>query len=185
MQKTFEPRKNYFATAYAVISSRLNFFAIFLSIGIFLAIYMNMSTYGPEISDMNFKLIGGVIPNATDIKQAQIQQVNELMDDFKSSLGAQYQPLPSDVKSQCGSLYTAMVTGIENYKQEAAKKINENQLSISATDVAETIPVFNMIVKITPLFIAFAVYALLTILNPIMGIIAGFVYGVIRKIKPE
>jgi hypothetical protein len=78
-----------------------------------------------------------------------------------------------------------MVTGIENYKQEAAKKINENELSISVTDVAETIPIFNMIVKITPLFMSFAIYALLTLLNPIMGILGGFVYGMIRKIKPE
>jgi len=185
MQKTFEPRKNAFATMYSVISSRLNLFAIFLSIGIFLAIYMNMSTYGPKISEMNFKLIGGVIPNATDIKQAQIQQVNELMGGFKSILDAQYQPLPADVKTQCGSMYTAMVTGIESYKQEATRRINENQLSISVTDVAETIPLFNLIVKITPLFMAFAIYALLTILNPIMGIIGGFVYGIIKKVKPE
>lgn len=185
MQKTFEPRKNAFATGFSVISSRLNLFAIFLSIGIFLSIYMNMSTYGPKISEMNFDLIGGVIPNASDVKQAQIEQVNELMDGFKESLDAQYQPLSSDVKTQCRPMYTAMVTGIENYKDEAARRINEGEIAIGVEDVAETIPLFNMIVNITPLFIAFSIYAFLSILNPIMGIIGGFVYGVIRKIEPE
>jgi len=148
-------------------------------------IYMNMSVYGPIITKQNFDLIGGVIPNASDVKQAQIDQVNELMDGFKASLDEQYRPLPSAVKNQCGSLYTAMVTGIENYKTEAARKINENELDIGVTDVAEAIPVFNMIVKITPLFIAFSVYAFLTILNPIMGILGGFVYGVARKVIPK
>ncbi len=145
-----------------------------------------MSTYGPEISDMNFKLIGGVTPNATDIKKVQIEQVNLLMNDFKLEIDKQYQPLPADVKNQCGSMYTSMTTGIENYKQEATERINEQELgSIGITEVAETIPLFNMIVKLTPLFISFTVYALLTVISPIMAIIGGFVYGIIRKIKPE
>jgi len=186
MHKTFEQKKNNFTTGYSIISSRLNLLGIFLSVGIFLVIFMNMQFYEKQMVESNLKFFVAFIPNATEIKRAQAGQIEDMTDGFKSSLVVQYENLPIDVRTQCRSMYDAMIVGIDNYKQQAVAQINEQQTPVVGMgDILQQFPLFDLLVKITPLLIAFSAYALISILNPLLGIFGGIVYSVIKRIRPE
>jgi len=185
MYKTFEKGKNNFSTGYSVITSRLNLLNILLCVGIFLTIFMNLSMYEQQIGQANMDLISGFIPNATDIKDVQKAQIEQVSEGFKSSLTEQYQSLPGDVQTQCGAMYDAMILGFDEYKNQTYEEIDKQQLQIGGAEVVQAIPMFGLISKITPIFIVFSIYAVLSVLNPLIGIFGGVVYSIIRKIKPE
>jgi hypothetical protein len=185
MYKTFEERKNDFSTGYSVVSSRLGLLNILLCVGLFLAILMNLQTYENQIDDSNMNLISGLIPNATDIKNVQKAQIEQLSEGLKSNLDEQYQLLPSDVRTQCGPVYDAMIQGFDEYKNMTFEEIEREEIPIGGTEIVQVIPVFGLITKITPIFIVFSIYALLSVLDPLVGIFGGVVYSLMRKIKPK
>jgi len=180
MKKTFEPRKNDFSTGYFVISSRLGLLNIFLAIGIFLAMLMNMQVYEQEISESNIRMMASFIPNRTDIQDAQKKQIEELTEGFKSSLTFRYQSSSSDIRNQCKPLYDGMMTALDDYKNRSFEKIEKSDLPIIGEDVTHYFPFFDLLEKLTPLFVAFSAYFFLYILIPIMGIFGGVVYGIAR-----
>jgi len=183
MSKTFEPRKNNFSTGYVVISSRLNLLNIFLAIGIFLTILMNMQTYEQQISEANMKMLGSLIPNETDVKGAQKKQIEDLTEGFKSSLTVRYQSSSSTVRNQCKPLYDGMVTALDDYKERSFEKIEESELSISGEEVEHYFPFFGILEKLTPLFVAFSAYFIIYVLIPVMGFFAGIVYSIAKGRK--
>ncbi len=185
MYKTFEKGKNNFSTGYSVITSRLSLLNIILCVGIFLTIFLNLSTYEQQIGQANMDLISGFIPNATDIKDVQKAQIEQVSEGFKSSLTEQYQSLPGDVQTQCGAMYDAMILGFDEYKNETYEEIDKQQLQIGGTEIVQAIPMFGLISKITPIFIVFSIYAILSVLNPLIGIFGGVVYSIMRKVRPE
>jgi hypothetical protein len=186
MHKTFEPGKNNFTTCYSVVASRLNLLGIFLSIGVFIAIFMNMQVYENQMVQSNLKFFVAFIPNATEIKKAQAGQIEDMTDGFKSSLVVQYENLQSDVRTQCKPMYDAMIVGIDDYKRQAVAQINEQQVPVVGMgDILQQFPLFDLLVKITPLLIAFSAYALISILNPLLGIFGGIVYSAIKRVGPE
>jgi len=185
MQKTFGKGKNNFSTGYSVVSSRLGLLNIFLCIGIFLTIFMNLPTYESQISESNMDLISGLIPNATDIKDVQKSQIEELSTGLKTNFADEYQLLPSDLRTQCGPVYDAMIEGFDKYKNLTYEEIDKQELQVGGTEIIQAIPMFGMISKITPIFIIFSIYALVSILNPLVSIFGGLVYSIMRKIKPE
>lgn len=183
MSKTFEPRKNNFSTGYFVISSRLGMLNIFLAIGIFLAILMNMQMYEQQISESNMRMLASLIPNETDVKGAQKMQIEELTEGFKSSLSLRYQSLSSSERNQCKPLYEGMVTALDDYKNRSFEQIETRELPVVGEDVTQYFPFFDLLEKLVPLFVAFGAYSLLYILIPIMGIFGGIVYSIVKARK--
>jgi len=145
-----------------------------------------MQVYENQMTQSNLKFISTFIPNATEIKKAQAGQIEDLTEGFKSSLTTQYQSLQDDAKTHCKPMYDAMVVGIEDYKRQTIAQINEQQLPVFGVgDILQQFPLFGLMVKITPLFIGFSAYALLSILGPLLGILGGIVYSILKKIRPE
>jgi len=185
MYKTFERGKNDFSTGFSVISTRLNLLNLFLCVGIFLTILMNLQVYDKMISESNLNFIGSFIPNSTDIQNVQKAQIEQISEGFKSSLTAQYQILPADVRTQCSSMYGAMIQGFDDYKEETFDEIDKQQFQFGGMDVLQGIPGLGLMSKITPIFIVFSIYAFLSVMNILVGILGSIVYSVIMKIKPE
>jgi len=185
MQKTFEKKKNDFATGYSVISTRLNLLNLFLCVGVFLAILMNLQVYDQKITESNLNLLGSFIPNATDIKNVQKAQIERITDGFKASLNEQYQLLSPDVQSQCSSMYDAMIEGIYTYKEVAFEEIDQQQVEFGGMDILQGIPAVGMMSKVTPIFMVFSIYAYLSMMNTLVGVFGGIVYSVMKKIKRE
>lgn len=183
MSKTFEPRKNNFSTGYYVVSSRLSLLNIFLAIGIFLAILMNMQMYEEEISEANMKMLTSLIPSEADVKDAQKKQIEDLTEGFKSSLTFRYQSSSSSVRNQCKPLYDGMVTALDDYKDRSFEKIEQSELSVVGEEVEHYFPFFGILEKLTPLFVAFSAYFLIYVLIPVMGFFAGIVYSIARGRK--
>jgi len=185
MYKTFERGKNDFSTGFSVISTRLHLLPLFLCVGIFLTILMNLQVYDKMISESNLNFIGSFIPNSTDIQNVQKAQIEQISEGFKSSLTAQYQILPADVRTQCSSMYGAMIQGFDDYKEETFDEIDKQQFQFGGMDVLQGIPGLGLMSKITPIFIVFSIYAFLSVMNILVGILGSIVYSVIMKIKPE
>lgn len=182
LKRTFEPVKKNFSTGYNVISSRLGLFNFLICVGIFLAIFLNMSTYETEISKSNMDLFSSLVPDVSNLKDIQKQQIIDIADGFKYSLDERYKILPDDTKNQCKSMYDGLVQGLDSYKSRAIQQIDQQQLSISQEDLAQAIPMFDLLTKITPLLIAISCYTLLSVIKPLIGIFGGIFYAALKKI---
>jgi len=183
MSKTFEPRKNNFSTGYFVISSRLNLLNIFLAIGIFLAILMNMQVYQQQIADSNTRMMGSFIPNKTDVKDAQKMQIEELTEDIKYIQTLRYQSSSDNVINQCKPVYESMMSGLDDYKNRVFEELDKKDLPVVGDEVKNYFPFFDLLEKLSPLSLAFSAYFLVYILIPVMGIFGGIVYSIIRRKK--
>lgn len=181
--KTFEPRKNNFSTGYSVVSSRLGLMSVFLCIGIFLTILLNVQTYEKEMKESNKELMMGFLPNMSDVKETQKQQIEDITEGFKYSLTERYNAESENVRTQCKPLYEGLTQGLESYKNRSIQKIDEKELAISEEEISNYFPFFNILIQITPLLIAITGYAFLTVLNPVMGIFGGVVYSIIKRNK--
>jgi hypothetical protein len=185
MTKTFEHRKNYFSTGFFLISQRLSLLNVFLAIGIFLTILMNMQVYEEKITQANERMLASFIPNSTDVKEAQKMQIGELTEGFKSSLTVRYQSHSSDFRNQCKPLYDGMISVLDEYKERSFKKIDESEIPVVGGEVEQYFPFFGILEKLAPLFIAFSAYFLVYVLIPVMGIFGGIVYTIVRAIKQK
>lgn len=136
------------------------------------------------ISESNLNFIGSLIPNSTDIQNVQKAQIEQISEGFKSSLTAQYQILPTGVRTQCSPMYDAMIQGFDDYKEEAFDEIDKQQFQFEGMDILQAIPAVSFMSKITPIFIVFSIYAFLSVMNILVGILGGIVYNVMTKIRP-
>lgn len=182
LKKTFEAGKKDFSTGYNVISSRLGLFNFLISVGIFLAIFFNMSTYEAEISKSNMDLLTSFVPDVSNLKDIQKQQITDIADGFKYSLDERYKILPDDTKNQCKPMYDGLVQGLDSYKTRTIQQIDQQQVSISQEELAQVVPMFDLITSITPLLIAISCYALLSMIKPFIGIFGGIFYIALKKV---
>lgn len=182
LKKTFEPMKKDFSTGYNVISSRLGLFNVLISIGIFLTIFLNMSTYETEISKSNMDLLTSFVPDISNLKDIQKQQITDIADGFKYSLNERYNVLPDSTKTQCKPMYDGLVQGLDSYKTRAVQQIDQQQINIGQEELAQVIPMFDLLTKITPLLIAISSYALLSMIKPLIGTFGGIFYFALKKI---
>ena len=182
LKKTFEPMKKDFSTGYNVISSRLGLFNVLISIGIFLTIFLNMSTYETEISKSNMDLLTSFVPDVSNLKDIQKQQITDIADGFKYSLNERYNVLPDSTKTQCKPMYDGLVQGLDSYKTRTVQQIDQQQVNIGQEELAQVIPMFDLLTKITPLLIAISSYALLSMIKPLIGTFGGIFYFALKKI---
>jgi hypothetical protein len=182
--KTFEPRKNDFSTGYSVVSSRLGLMSIFLCIGIFLTILLNAKNYEKDISESNKELMMGFMPNMTNVKETQKNEIEQITEGFKYSLTERYNAESEIVKTQCKPMYEGLTQGLDNYKNRAFQQIDQKELEIGEEEVSKYLPFFKTLTQITPILIAITGYAFLTVLNSVMGIFGGVVYSIIKRNEP-
>jgi hypothetical protein len=181
MSKTFEPEKKVFSTGYSVITSKIGLLSIFLGLGILVTLLVNTKNYEKEILEANMGLIKGFMPDMSQAKDAQKNQVEKLTEGIKYALSERYGYLPEETKTECKVLYDGLNQSLDSYKQQSFQKIDEANMTISEEDILQIFPFFGLIVKATPVIIAISAYALLAVLTPIMGIICGFVYSLVKK----
>jgi cbb3-type cytochrome oxidase subunit 3 len=185
LHKTFEPRKNNFSTGYSVIASRLGLLNIFLAIGILLTVSLNIQDYEEQVSESNKELIMSFIPEMSDIKEAQKEQISQITEGFQYALTERYDAMTEESKAQCKPMYEALVQGLESYKERSFQKIEEEEMMVGEEELMQLFPFYNLTVKITPLLVAITAYALLAVLIPPVGIFCGIVYVLMKKIKPK
>jgi hypothetical protein len=183
MCKTFEPEKKAFSTGYSVVTSKVGLMSIFLSVGILVSLIVHIESYEEGMLQTNMDLIKNFMPDMSEAKAAQKKQVEQLTEGIKYSLSERYDYLPEETKTECKSLYDGLTQSMDSYKQQSFQKIDEQEMTISEEDIMNIFPFFGLIIKATPIIITISVYALLAILTPIMGIIGGFVYSIVKKEK--
>jgi hypothetical protein len=157
--------------------------SIFLSLGILLSFIVHMQSYEEGMLQTNMDLIKNFMPDMSEAKASQKKQVEQLTDGIKYALSERYDYLPEETKTECKYLYDGLTQSMDNYKQQSFQKIDEQDIAISEEDIMNIFPFFGLIIKATPIIITISVYALLAILTPIMGIIGGFVYSIVKKEK--
>ena len=183
--KTFEPRKNNFSTGYSVVTSGLNLMSVFLCIGIFLTIFLNIQTYEKEMKESNKELMMGFLPNMTDIKESEKKNIEQISEGFKYSLTERYNTMSESVKTQCKPMYEGLTQGLDSYKDRSFQQIDQKEFGINEEEISNYFPFFNILIQITPLLIGITGYAFLTALNPIMGIFGGLAYSIIKRNRTE
>jgi hypothetical protein len=158
--------------------------SIFLCIGIFLTILLNAKNYEKDISESNKELMMGFMPNMTNVKETQKNEIEQITEGFKYSLTERYNAESEIVKTQCKPMYEGLTQGLDNYKNRAFQQIDQKELEIGEEEVSKYLPFFKTLTQITPILIAITGYAFLTVLNSVMGIFGGVVYSIIKKNEP-
>ena len=177
-QKMFEERKNKFSTGYSIVSSRLYLMTVFLCIGIFLSAFINLQTYENIASESNMKLILSLVPNVTEMKRNQVEEIRQISENFQYSLRERYEGLNESVRTQCEPLYYGLMEGIKGYENRTIEGIENQKFEISG--LMKQFPFFQVLIKATPLLLSITAYALLTILIPFISTIGGIVYSLMR-----
>lgn len=185
MHKSFEPEKKVFSTGYNVITSKIGLLSIFLAIGILLSLTINMGKYEKEMQQTNMDLIKNFMPDMSEAKDAQKKQVTQLADGLKYVVDERYNYLPEENKSACSSFYQGLNQSLDNYKEQMSNKIDNGNITFSEQDLLQAFPLFNLIVKATPVIIAISAYALLAVLTPVMGFFGGAVYSLVKHDKED
>jgi len=181
MRKTFEPEKKVFSTGYSVVASKIGLMSVFLAVGILLTLLVNMKSYEEEMLQTNMDLIKNFIPDMSEAKQAQKDQIEQITEGVKYALSERYDYLPEETKTECSVLYGGLSESMDSYKDQMFQKIDEEEIVVSGEEILEIFPLFGLIVKATPIIIALSAYALLAILTPVMGMFGGIVYSLVKK----
>lgn len=180
MRKTFEPEKKAFSTGYSVIASRVGLVGIFLAVGILASLLVHMEAYEEEMMATNMDLMKNFMPDMSEAKQAQKDQIGQITDGIKYALTERYNAL-SGAGTECSVLYEGLTDSLDAYKEQTSQKIDEQELVVTEDEIMQISPLFGLIVKATPIIIAISVYALIALLTPLMGFIGGIVYSLVKK----
>ena len=181
MFKTFEPEKKAFSTGYSVITSKIGLMSVFFAVGILLSLLIHMKSYEEEMLQTNMDLIKNFMPDMSETKEAQKNQIEQITEGFKYALSERYDFLPEETKTECKVLYDGLTQSLDSYKEQTFQKIDEQELVVSEEEIMQISPLFGLFVKATPLIITISVYALLAILTPVMGVFGGVVYSLVKK----
>ncbi|MDI6798662.1 MAG: hypothetical protein QMD12_01530 [Candidatus Aenigmarchaeota archaeon] len=182
--KTFEPRKTAFLTGSYLVSRHLRLVFIFLAIGLFLSLYLNFESYKQEVLSGTFDIIKLVIPDIGKLQQEQAKIfANQCAEGMKKSINQSYQTVPSPTKETCEPVYSSVIAGIDDYKQEAIKQIENKTVSEERVReyVIENFPILEQTTKATPLILAVLLYSFLEVLKLFAALVFGLAYSAIKK----
>lgn len=179
--KTFEEKKNNFSTGFSFVSSRLKMMSLFLVIGVFLAVFLNMSSYEQKINESNMELITSLVPDVSAIQDAQKMLVTQMSEGFQSSVEQEYESMTPEERTDCKSMRNNLIRGINNYEEDYKKQVDEQEIDFDQSQIFDVFPAFNVIANMSPIFAAFSVYILLSLLTPIASVFCGIAYSVMKK----
>jgi hypothetical protein len=180
-----------FSLGFYGVSSKLRIFYVFLIVGLFVTMYLNFNVYKERIKDSNLRLLVSFVPDVNKLQGVQRKQLESFVEQtgegFKSSITNQYNTLPQDVQQQCKPLYDSIITGIDNYKEEAIQKIRVKEYEVSEEEiknmVLQAFPAFEGIIKATPLTTAILAFTFLEVLRFVFGVIGGLAAFLASKFK--
>ncbi|RLI99144.1 MAG: hypothetical protein DRP00_00050 [Candidatus Aenigmatarchaeota archaeon] len=189
--KNFEKREINFSSGSSLIQSCMKWLAVFLSIGFFLSLQLNLQNYYKTIHQANMDFIKMFVPDINSFIRAQTSQasqfINETTEGIKNALSDAYSKLDVQQREACGIMYTALVSAIDEYKTEANKKVYQEieDADKKVEEYVEQIVPFDQIVKITPLILSILLFTLLEILKPLLALLFGILFSLAGKIKSK
>ena len=181
--KTFEEKKNNFSTGNSLIFKCLGWMGIFIAIGLFLNMYVNLQAYQQAFFQSNMELVKNFVPDTNQLQKLQVQIVNKTIDDIKLSTSQKCQQNETIARDQCRAAYDSVIADIENYKQNVTEQINAQEISDEQLQsyLMESFPMLNQVVKASPLFLTLAFFALNEVLKSFISPLVGAIYLVVRK----
>ena len=189
--KNFGRREINFSSGSSLTRSCMKWLTVFVSIGFFLSLQLNLQGYYKVIHQANIDFIKMFVPDINSFVRAQASQasqfINETTDGIKNALSDAYSKLDTQQKEACGLMYTALVSAIDDYKTEANKKVYQEieGADKKVEEYVEQIVPFDQIVKITPLILSILLFTLLEILKPFLALFFGIFFSLAGKIKPK
>ncbi|MFH7882631.1 MAG: hypothetical protein QW140_02855, partial [Candidatus Aenigmatarchaeota archaeon] len=186
--RKFEEKIN-FSSGSSLTQSSMRWLSIFISIGFFLNLQLNLTNFHNLIYKSNMEFIKNLVPDVESIVKAQTLEasrfINETTEGIKNGLGDAYYNLDLNQREVCGFMYTSLVSAIDNYKIEANKKLFEKVESEDKRieGYVEQIVPFNQLIKMTPLLLSLILFTLLEIIRPFLSLLFGFIFFLIEKIK--
>ncbi|OGI14770.1 hypothetical protein A3K63_02755 [Candidatus Micrarchaeota archaeon RBG_16_49_10] len=180
LEKTFEPKKGAFSTGHSFSSSALRTVTLFLFIGFLAVAFSNIQGYQAMVSASNAALLEEMA--GTSLKDAQKQQIDGTVESIKSSLKNQYDGMSSQVRQQCGPMYTGLVTGLEDYRKEAHRQVDETDLN---SLVSSSVPGYGIFDKMGPLLSAFGLMVIFGALNFLASFTFALAYWVATNLHRD
>jgi len=186
VHKTFEEKRNNFLTGYFFSKTRFRILNILFAIGIIAMLLMNSPSFEKQIYDSNLELVQAIVSDSLDVGEMQITFVKGITGALKINLENKYNSMPEQTKNQCGSMYNELTQTLTDYENQISAP-SEQELSEAEQNIIESLPIFNTLVKIAPLFVALFVYVSLSILTVFISMFLGIVYSITesgaKKIK--
>jgi hypothetical protein len=176
LNKTFGEKEGHFLTGLSFVRHGLKLLTTAVVIGFLVIIFTNISKYQAIASSASAGLIDEILPMS--IKDMKKEEIGLIVDGLELGLEQQYQLQSSDVKAVCQPMYTSMVTGLENFRQEEERMIDEMDISGYAET---TLPGYSVFNKMTPLFSALGLLIVFGIINSVCSLGYGLVYIGVRK----
>lgn len=183
-RRAFERKEKAFSTAFSFVSSRLKLMSVLLVIGLFFTLFANSEMYKKDVYETNVEIIGSLLPNATQVKEARANLVSQMTSSCKSIIADEYQKLSEDERVKYKSIYDSIILGVDEHQKSALEGIEEEEISIQGFEaVLEGFKFFDIIVKLTPLLTAVTVYVFFRVLILFVGVLSGIAYALTVKIK--
>ena len=189
--KNFKRKEINFSSGSSLIQSCMKWLTVFVSIGFFLSLQLNLQGYYRVIHRANMDFIKAFLPDIDSFARAQAFQasqfINETTDGIKNALSDAYSKLDVQQKEACGIMYTALVSAIDDYKTQANKKVYQEieDADKKVEEYVEQVIPFDQIVKITPLILSILLFTLLEILKPLLALLFGILFSLAGKIKSK
>jgi len=178
-----------FSSGFSLSQNSMKWLSIFVSIGFFLSLQLNLNNYYNLIYKSNMDFIKNMVPDVENlIKYQRIEAsrfINETTEGIKNGLSNAYSKLDQNQRETCGFVYTSLVKAIDDYKIEANKKLYEKTESEEKRieEYVEQIVPFDQLIKITPLLLSLLLFTLLEIIRPFLSLIFGLIFFLIEKAK--
>lgn len=170
------------------IKNSLKWISTFVSIGFFLTLQLNLENYHQAIYKSNMDFIKTFVPDVESLIEFQTTQassfINQTTEGIKNALSDAYSKLDLTQRQTCNAMYTALVSAVDTYKEEANKKLQEE---VKDSDrrieeyVEQVIP-FDQLIKLTPLLLAILLFTLLEIIRPFLSIFFGLIFSLVGKL---
>ncbi len=186
--KKLEDKIN-FSSGSSLSQSSMKWLSIFISVGFFLNLQLNLNSYYNLIYKSNMDFIKSMIPDVESLIKAQTSEasrfINETTEGIKSSLSSAYSKLDLTQREACNFMYNSLVNAINDYKIEANKRLYEKieREEKGIEEYVEQIVPFDQLIKITPLLLSILLFTLLEIIKPFLSLIFGSIFFLIEKFR--
>lgn len=186
--RKFEDKIN-FSSGSSLTQNSMRWLGIFISVGFFLSLQLNLNNFHNLIYKSNMEFIKNLVPDVENIVKARTSEasrfINETTEGIKNGLSDTYSKLDLSQREKCGFMYTGLMSAIDNYKIEANKKLYEraeNEEKRIEEYVEQIVP-FDQLIKITPLLLSLILFTLLEIIRPFLSLLFGLIFLLIEKLK--
>lgn len=183
----FEEKKSFFKTARHMVSKSIRYFNISIAVALFFGIFL-LPNFEKVSEEQMLNSINTMLPDIQELQEVQTSIakgfIEQAYTDVNTIVDNEYVKLSQDVQTECVGLRDNIKTEVDNYKNsvftqlETGEKLGAEE---TAKEVFSKIGMFSAISKSIPLTSAISIFFLLEFLKPLLALIGGFVYSVIRR----